>query len=104
MSLFAACSNQEKGQSNEKPNDIREAVWEQLSEREKEWIVGTWEDGEATEVTVNRDMLSPPHNIHYEGKEVYVVNFPIKANHILNIILLFLLTLILLNLLKSVHI
>lgn len=61
--------------------DVREAVWEQLSERQKEEIVGTWSDGEVSTVTLREG--SPIRTVgdtSYDGKEVYFVSFPSKLN------------------------
>lgn len=56
--------------------DVREKVWEQLKENDKERINGTWKDGKVSKVTLNKDMLSQVKDKSYEGKEVYLISFP----------------------------
>jgi hypothetical protein len=67
----------DKETNNEK--DVREVVWGQLSEEQKEWIDGTWEDGKITKVTLNENMMSQVIDKSYEGREVYLIDFPTKT-------------------------
>ncbi|GAA0435410.1 hypothetical protein GCM10008983_09990 [Lentibacillus halophilus] len=90
LGLFA-CSNQ-NGQANNNNNndqntvntqeqssnqkDVREVVWSQLSEQQKESINGTWKDGKVSKVTLEENMMSEVKDKSYEGKEVYRIMFP----------------------------
>ena len=69
-----------KEQVNEEPNenDVRKVVWEQLSEKQKESIEGTWKDGKVSKVTLNEYMITEIEDKSYEGKEVYLIDFPTK--------------------------
>ncbi|HET7628615.1 MAG TPA: hypothetical protein VFK44_09535 [Bacillales bacterium] len=88
LGLFA-CSNQNGQESNNAdPNtdytqeqsntkkDVREVVWGQLSEPQKERINGTWEDGKVSTVTLRKNMMNLVKDKAYEGKEVYAIDFP----------------------------
>jgi len=99
LGLFA-CSNQNKQannnddqnvvanneQVNEEKNekDVREVVWEQLSSEQKEWIDGTWKDGKVSKITLNENMITQIDDKSYEGKEVYLIDFPTKSKSIPN--------------------
>lgn len=88
-----ACSNQKDQAVNNDQNiiktneqdkktnaekDVREVVWGQLSSEQKEWIDGTWEDGKVSKIILNENVLSQVNDKSYEGKEVYLVDFPAK--------------------------
>ena len=68
-----------KSTQESKKKDVREAVWEQLSSGQKEWIGGTWEDGIASkDIIENGQLISFRPGVDaesYKGKEVYVVSF-----------------------------
>ncbi len=98
LGLFA-CSNQnEQAKHNDNQfiisnneeaneeinNDVREVVWKQLSSEQKEWIDGTWKDGKVSKVTLNENYVRQVGNKSYEGKEVYLIDFPIKSKSIPN--------------------
>lgn len=99
---LVACSNQKSSEEVQKTNtttevskdnnentakkDVRENVWEELKENDKERINGTWKDGKVSKVTLNKDMLSEVKDKSYEGKEVYLINFPTKDNFEPNVI------------------
>ena len=92
-----ACSNQ-NGQDNDqsvvnsneqgdkvvKKDDVREIVWKQLSSEQKEWIDGTWTDGKVSKITLNENMMTQVDSKSYEGKEVYLIDFPTKNKSIPN--------------------
>lgn len=92
-----ACSNQ-NGQDNDqsvvnsneqddkavKKDDVREIVWKQLSSEQTELIDGTWTDGKVSKVTLNENMMAQVDDKSYEGKEVYVIDFPTKNKSIPN--------------------
>ncbi|HEO8418436.1 hypothetical protein [Niallia sp. FSL W8-0635] len=67
-----------------KKGDVREMVWKQLSAEQKEWINGTWEDGEISKITLTENMMSQVDDKSYEGKEVYLLDFPTKSKSIPN--------------------
>jgi TRAP-type C4-dicarboxylate transport system substrate-binding protein len=59
--------------------DIREAVWNQLTEKEKDHIVGTWKDASVQKIK----LLETMGNIKDKtliGKEVYIVEYPSDDN------------------------
>ena len=59
--------------------DVREAIWNQLSSKEKERIVGTWEDATVSTVTLTKQMAKHSSTDEsYIGKEVYIIDFKIK--------------------------
>ncbi|WP_433747609.1 hypothetical protein [Falsibacillus pallidus] len=95
MSLFA-CSNQPSQMSNNdkdfvssnehndkiaEKGDVREKVWGQLSSEQRERINGTWKDGEVSKVTLNNNMMSQVNDKSYEGKVVYLIDFPTKSSN-----------------------
>ncbi len=67
-----------------KKGDVREMVWKQLSAEQKLWINGTWEDGEISKITLTENMMSQVDDKSYEGKEVYLLDFPTKSKSIPN--------------------
>ncbi|ARK24155.1 hypothetical protein SporoP37_05290 [Sporosarcina sp. P37] len=92
LGLFA-CSNQNKQvknsddqnivnneQFNEENNekDVRKVVWEQLTVKQKEWIDGTWKDGKVSKVIMDEYTIIDIDDKSYEGKEVYLIDFPTK--------------------------
>lgn len=91
LSGLIACSNQndeadhneqnvvnssEKDKKINVEKDVREVVWGQLSSEQKEWIDGTWEVGKVSKVTLIENMMSQVTDKSYEGKEVYLIDFP----------------------------
>ena len=94
-----ACSNQnEQGSNNDqnfvnsneqdkkvpKNDDVREIIWKQLSSEQKDWIDGTWKDGKVSKITLNENLVTGLDNKSYEGKEVYLIDFPTKGKSIPN--------------------
>ncbi|WP_419888328.1 hypothetical protein ACN6MT_23635 [Neobacillus niacini] len=84
-----ACSNESvQSSKNEekivKKDDVREIVWNQLSSEQKEWINGTWEDGKFSKITLTENMMIQVDDKSYEGKEVYLIDFPTKSKFIPN--------------------
>lgn len=59
--------------------DVREAVWNQLTKKEKEHIVGTWKDANVQKLTL-RETMGNITDKTFIGKEVYLVNFPSNDN------------------------
>jgi hypothetical protein len=85
-----ACINQKsnvhassKVANNTVEKDIREIVWEQLKPSQKELIKGTWSDAKITKIFLKSSM-GKIDDVSYIGKEVYLVDFSIKTNHIPN--------------------
>lgn len=58
--------------------DVREVVWEQMSAQQKTTIDGTWTDGKVSKVTLEGFMMIGVEDASYEGKEVYMIEFPRK--------------------------
>ncbi|WHX98668.1 hypothetical protein [Neobacillus sp. DY30] len=94
-----ACSNQngqennndesdvnstEQGDKGVKKDDVREIVWKQLSSEQIEFIDGTWKDGKVTIIILNENMVTHVADKSYEGKEVYLIDFPTKSKSIPN--------------------
>ncbi|PIC71244.1 hypothetical protein CSV77_04205 [Sporosarcina sp. P16b] len=71
--------NNEQVNEEKNENDVRRIVWEQLSAKQKEWIDGTWMDGKVSKVTLNEYMITEIDDKSYEGKEVYLIDFPTKS-------------------------
>lgn len=78
-----AADNDTQNSSQEvKKEDVREVVWKQLTPQQKERADGTWRDGTASKMILERDnnamtfRLASDEYESYIGKEVYFVNFP----------------------------
>jgi hypothetical protein len=104
-----ACSNQKNSEEKHNPNattevskgknkeitnenatnkDVREKVWEQLKENDKDRIKGSWSDGTLTKITLKNSM-GKIENTSFIGKEVYAVDFPTKSESIPNNMIVF---------------
>lgn len=59
-------------------SDVRDVVWGQMSEQQKETIDGTWSDGRVLKTTLEGVAMIGVKNKSYEGKEVYSILFPRK--------------------------
>lgn len=59
--------------------DVRKAVWNQLTEKEKVHIVGTWKDAGVRKITL-RETMGNIKDKTFIGKEVYLVDFPSNDN------------------------
>nr|WP_328701165.1 hypothetical protein [Aquibacillus kalidii] len=94
-----ACSSENKQVSNndeqnvvrnelitedENERDVREVVYNQLSSEQKEWIDGNWKDGKVSKITLTKNMITQLDEKSYEGKEVYIIDFPTKSKSIPN--------------------
>ena len=55
--------------------DVREAVWEQLTEKQKEHIAGSWKDASVQKITLRESMGQIKDNT-FIGEEVYLVDYP----------------------------
>ncbi|WP_043932213.1 hypothetical protein [Bacillus sp. EB01] len=58
--------------------DVRESVWNQLSVSNKDRIDGSWKDAKVSKLTLKPGMGKIDKG-EYIGKEVYIVDFPIKS-------------------------
>lgn len=75
----SAPSNTEQGTTQQpSKKDVREVVWEQMSERQKETIDGTWTDGTLSNTTLQGVNMLGVEDKSYEGKEVYSIQLPRK--------------------------
>ncbi|MED3795162.1 hypothetical protein P4571_22300 [Niallia alba] len=72
-------SSKEQVEKVVKKGDIREKIWNQLSSEQQEWINGTWEDGKISKITLTENMMSQVDDKTYEGKVVYLLDFPTKS-------------------------
>ena len=59
--------------------NVREAVWNQLTKKEKEHIVGIWKDASVQKITL-RETMGNIKDKTFIGKEVYLVDFPSNDN------------------------
>jgi hypothetical protein len=59
--------------------DVRDIVWNQLTEKEKEHIVGTWKDASVQKITL-RETMGNIKDKTLIGKEVYIVDYPSDDN------------------------
>jgi hypothetical protein len=55
--------------------DVREAVWNQLTEKEKEHIAGSWKDASVQKITL-RESMGQLEDKTFIGREVYIVDYP----------------------------
>ena|SRR5690606_33697542 len=90
---LVACANDNDGagthnenvvNNNTQNDDVKEVVWNQLSSEQKEWIDDSWEDGKTSEVTLSEEMMTQIDDKSYQGKEVYLIDFPTKNKSIPN--------------------
>ncbi|MBS4197666.1 hypothetical protein [Lederbergia citri] len=81
---LSVANNNEQDDKVVKENDVRELVWKQLSLEQKEWIDGTWKDGKVSKITLNKNMMTQVGDKSYEGKKVYLIDFPTKSKSIPN--------------------
>jgi hypothetical protein len=73
--------NVKEANSNEtQALDVREAVWNQLTKKEKEHIVGTWKDASVQKITLWETMGRNIKDKTFIGKEVYLVDYPSDEN------------------------
>jgi hypothetical protein len=92
-----ACSSQvEDTSSDENKNveqieqkGIKEKVWDQLSETDKDRIDGSWEDAEIHKVVLKESMLAfklEGKKHPFIGDEVFALDFPTNESSISNMI------------------
>lgn len=68
-----------KSQTKENELDIREAVWNQLPQKSKDEVIGTWKEATIKKITVNKNM-GRLNDAKYDGKEVYLIAFKSNKN------------------------
>ncbi|UNL87051.1 hypothetical protein [Priestia koreensis] len=57
------------------PADVREAVWDQLTDEKRHHIKGTWRDASVKKVVFQKSMGSITDK-SFIGKEVYMIDYP----------------------------
>ncbi|MCA0147184.1 hypothetical protein LCD52_00125 [Rossellomorea vietnamensis] len=55
--------------------DVREAVWDQLTEKEEEHIAGSWKNASVQKITL-RESMGQIRDKTFIGEEVYLVDYP----------------------------
>jgi outer membrane biogenesis lipoprotein LolB len=78
FNLLTGCSinNSDK---NVNGKDIRQIVWEQLSQEEQNEIIGNWKDGKIEEIIAEKDSRQfSLKDEELDGKEVYLITFKSK--------------------------
>ena len=88
--LLTACYNSKESNkaANEQSNvtqvqDVREAVWSQLTSNDQERIKGKWQDSTLQKITLH-EFMGKINDKSYIGKEVYLVDFKTNSNSISN--------------------
>ncbi|WP_018931363.1 hypothetical protein [Gracilibacillus lacisalsi] len=76
-------ANQHMGKHNKQSSktnivEVKKTVWSQLSAEQKEWVNGTWEDGNVSKITLNQNMIIHLDDQSYQGEEVYLIDYPTK--------------------------
>ncbi|UOQ49609.1 hypothetical protein MUN88_05880 [Gracilibacillus caseinilyticus] len=83
-----ACSTQPdvsiSASEQPKQTDMREIVWKQLSEEQRQWVNGSWKDAKVSKVTLKSYMVVQSVDPSHFGKEVFVLDFPTKNKSIPN--------------------
>ncbi|MCP8970087.1 hypothetical protein [Ectobacillus ponti] len=89
VSGVMACSKQEKtetshgsaaGNSTAASNmtkDMKQIAWEHLSQEQQSHVKGSWESATVRKLTLKNSVLK---GTKYDGKEVYLVDFPSDEN------------------------
>jgi hypothetical protein len=71
---------EKEARSNEtQTSDVRESVWNQLTEKEKEHIEGTWKKASVQKIILRQSMGNIKDKT-FIGKEVYIVDYPSNDN------------------------
>ena len=71
-----------------KNEDVREVVWQQLSSEQQARVDGTWEDATVSKATLTGVMMIGVEDKTYEGKEAYMIAFPVENASIENMLAL----------------
>jgi len=59
--------------------DVKETVWNQLTEKDKKHIQGAWKDASFRKVTLQKEM-GTIYDSKFIGKEVFIVDYPSNDN------------------------
>lgn len=81
-----------KAQSSIEKNsqkDTRELIWDKLPVSQRERVDGTWKSGTLTVVTLDKNSVGWIDDKSYEGKEVYLVDYPTKNTGVPNNMLIY---------------
>lgn len=70
--------NEETVKEVPEPADVRQVVWNQMSEEDKEHVDGNWRDGTVSKVQLNESMMHLIKDKTHIGKEVYLIELPTK--------------------------
>ncbi|KAA0790930.1 hypothetical protein EXW45_26175 [Bacillus wiedmannii] len=71
-------------QNQETEKGIKKAVWNQLSNQEKQYIIGDWENATMIKTILHKHN-SRQFNEEYEGRSVYLVHFPSDTSYSKNV-------------------
>ena len=66
-----------------------ELIWEKLPSAQKERVNGAWQDSILSKVTLDKNAVAWIDDKSYEGKEVYLVDFPTKNMGVPNNMLIY---------------
>jgi hypothetical protein len=85
--LLSGCQQQESKEQNVKEAnsnetqslDVRQVVWNQLTNNDKKHIKGTWKDATVRKIVLKETMGNIKDN-SYIGKQVYIVDYPSNDN------------------------
>ncbi|MFD3447178.1 hypothetical protein ACFDTO_21515 [Microbacteriaceae bacterium 4G12] len=64
-------------QSSKEEQEVRKVAWDHLSDIQKSLIKGSWKDAKVKKFVLKNDILQ---GTPYDGKEVYLVDFPTEGN------------------------
>jgi hypothetical protein len=70
--LIVGCQN-----ANGEQKKVQEVAWEHLSKEQQSHVKGFWKNAKVIKLTLNNGVLS---GTKYDGKEVYLVDFPSDEN------------------------
>lgn len=65
--------------NNKQALDVREAVWNQLTKKKKEHIVGTWKEASVQKIILRKSM-GIINDKKFIGKEVFIIDYPSNDN------------------------
>ena len=93
LSLYFSDQSEKNTTSNNSgvvaQKDTRELIWEKLPSAQKERVNGTWQDSILSKVTLDKNAVAWIDDKSYEGKEVYLVDFPTKNMGVPNNMLIY---------------
>jgi fructose-specific component phosphotransferase system IIB-like protein len=65
--------------NNKQALDVREAVWNQLTKKEKVHIVGTWKEASVQKIILRKSM-GIINDKKFIGREVFIIDYPSNDN------------------------